>query len=149
MGQYGEAAVSATQCFLRSERTSIRDSWDWAISQLTPSPSSRKKACPRDAYLGLCEAGLVRGIPAGKYGTPINNINGRYAVDAYKILQMEPNLKANKKMVWSRIPERSAANENGQLDVVLSLLENGLLTCLVATHAAIIRSSSNSHNSER
>jgi hypothetical protein len=44
------------------------------------SPTSRKKDCPRGAFLGLCEEGLVKGIPAGKYTA--SKDNKAYAVRA-------------------------------------------------------------------
>lgn len=29
--------------------------------------TSQRKGCPKGVYLGLCEEGLVKGIPKGKY----------------------------------------------------------------------------------
>jgi hypothetical protein len=41
--------------------------WESAMEKLYPtSEAARKKGCPRGAYLGLCEEGLVKGIPAGR-----------------------------------------------------------------------------------
>jgi ATP dependent DNA ligase C terminal region len=31
------------------------------------SPTARRKSCPRGAFLGLCEEGLVKGILPGRY----------------------------------------------------------------------------------
>lgn len=121
MGQYGNAAVLATECYLEGKVSSPRDAWDLAISRLTKSAPSSIKVCPRDAYLGLCERGLIRGIPAGKYGAPRNNRNGRYAVAAHQILQTDPYLAYAKQALWGKIPEPKAKNENNQMDVVLAL----------------------------
>ena len=112
---------------LGPESKSPREAWDVAISQFTKSKSSRRKGCPKSAYLGLCEAGLVLGIPAGKHGAPDDNRNGRYAEDACRLLLSKPMLGANKKALWERIPEPKAANENGQIDVVVALWSERLL----------------------
>ena len=127
MNQYGNAAVRATNCYLKGEAVSPRAAWESAIFALTESHSSRKKSCPRDAYLGLCEAGLVKDIPARNYGAPPKNINGQYAVNAYHILKSKPNLGTDKKALWAAIPYRTAKNQNGQLDVVLTMLGSGQL----------------------
>ena len=127
MGQYGNAAVRATEYYRQGKVQSILEAWHLAISEFSDSEPSRKKACPKDAYLGLCEAGLVLGIPAAKHGAPTNNKNGRYAVDAYWILRSEPSLSANKEALWNGIREPKAENENNQIDVVVSLWSKGLL----------------------
>ena len=126
MGQYGDAAVVAIQCYLLGKTRTLREAWTFGISRQTDSDSSSKKGCPKDAFLGLCEAGVIKGIPPGKYGGHRHNLNGRYAVDAYEILQSEPKLANDKRALWSRIPEPRAKNENGQLDVVLALFNNSL-----------------------
>jgi hypothetical protein len=46
--------------------------------------SAQKKGCPRGAFLGLCEEGLVKGIPAGNYTT--SKDNKAYAVRAAELL---------------------------------------------------------------
>jgi hypothetical protein len=127
MGQYGKAAIFATRRFLLGKALSLGDAWDFAISQCSDSFSTRVKRCPRGAYLGLCEAGLIRGIPPGDYGAPSSDRNGRYARDAYKILQSEPELADDKDALWERIPEKTAKNQNGQMDVVLTLLSARML----------------------
>ena len=103
-----------------------RVAWELAISAQTKSEYSRRKNCPRDAYLGLCEAGLVSGISPGRYG-PRDNINGRHAIDACQILRSEPDILNDKKALWEKIGEPRAKNENGQLDVVVTLWRNRLI----------------------
>jgi hypothetical protein len=128
MGQYGGAAISATNLYRDGKAPSLIDAWKTAICAETKSEASRVKGCPKDAYLGLCEAGVVRGIPAGDYGGLCPNVNGRYALDAYKLLQAEPDLAYRKDVLWNRIPDRTAQNENCQLDVVLSLFADDMLS---------------------
>ena len=127
MAQFGSAPVFATKAYTQGKFSTLLDAWDFAISQYSESNSIRGKVCPKDAYLGLCECGLVKGIPAGKYGGPARNVNGRYAVDAYRILKSNPTLAANKRALWDTIPEPRAVNENNQIDVVVSLLRAGML----------------------
>jgi hypothetical protein len=126
MGQYGDAAVLATQYYLQGKQRSPRDAWNSAIKEFSASEESRRKVCPRDAYLGLCQAGLVSGIPAGKY-LPRANVNRRYAVNACEILRSDPTLLTNKKALWKGIKEPRAKKENGQLDVVVGMWSAGLL----------------------
>src|SRR4051812_43952756 len=83
MGTYGEAAILATKY---AKSLPPRAAWNRAIAELSGKDSIRAKRCPRGAYLGLCEAGLVAGIKAGEYEAPTGNKNGRYAVDAVNIL---------------------------------------------------------------
>ena len=126
MGQYGKAAVLATQCYVQGKFPSVREAWAFAISKFSERDSVRGKACPRRAYLGLCEAGRVSGIRAGNYG-PKPNVNGQYAVDACQLLQSDPKLLTDKKALWDRIEKRDAKNEQGQLDVVVTMWSAGLL----------------------
>jgi uncharacterized protein DUF6979 len=125
MGIYGRAAVQATLYFLQSKAPSPGMAWQAAITLFSTSVESRRKCCPRDAYLGLCEAGVIKGIPEGKYGAPMNSKNARYAVEAYRILQSEPGLCGDKRALWARV--KGPSSENNQMDVVLSLWNRGLL----------------------
>ena len=127
MGQYGRTAVYAIKRFLAGESPSVRIAWDSAVRQHSDSPSSQTKGCPRDAFLGLCEAGLVKGVPPGNHGAPSENVNGRYAVQAYHLLKVDPKLASEKKALWNLIRDRTAENENGQMDVVLTMFSAGQL----------------------
>ena len=117
MTKYGEAAVEAAE--LQRECNSPEAAWKRAVKKVFPhSPSSQDKGCPRNAYLGLCEEGLVKGVPPGEYTDSKDNKG--YAVDAVSELRKNPNL--TKKELWERVaPERKAMN--GQMDVVLGLWE--------------------------
>lgn len=127
MGQYGRAAVSATQYFINGTVHSLGEAWDLAIAQNTKSDQARRKCCPKNAYLGLCEAGLVAHIPVGRYGAPKANQNGRYAIHACHMLRANPSLVNQKGILWAQMPAPHAENENGQMDVVLALWKAGLL----------------------
>jgi hypothetical protein len=127
MGDYGKAAVNATN-FVKSGRyQSPVTAWQVAVSaQFPASQSSQKKSCPRGAYLGLCEMGLVCGIPVGHYTD--SQKNKSYAVSALNQLCINPSLASNFKALWiaAGCPNIKL---NNQMDVVLALWNIGLLKC--------------------
>lgn len=124
MNQYGKTAVRAVQ-ISKEHKTDVRQAWDVAAQEVVKSEESRKKGCPRAAFLGLCEEGLVKGIPAKKY---INkeSLNKNYAIEAIEILKNQPELKNDKAKLWEQIVGKEKAH-NSQMDVVVSLFENGLI----------------------
>lgn len=105
------------------------NSWKQVVSKYFSSESSRQKACPRNAFLGLCEAGLVKGIKAGVYLKIKNkNLNKEYAIAAVEKLKENPNVSKNE--LWDEVREKLALGEkihNSQMDVVLALWENDLI----------------------
>lgn len=118
---YAQAAVKAVECF--SEFGCPEKSWEHAIAQYTDSQSSRDKPCPRSAFLGLCQEGLVKGVPAGAY--TISKKNAPHAVAAARLLLEEPEL-ANQDPVdlWSTVTYRLGiphTSHQGQMDVLLAL----------------------------
>jgi hypothetical protein len=87
------------------------------------SPTARRKSCPRGAFLGLCEEGLVKGIPAGQYTA--SKENKAYAVNAAALL-------AEEKQTWSasglwRAVANPEKTHDSQMDVVLALWKNGFI----------------------
>jgi hypothetical protein len=122
--RYGEAALMATR-----EGSSARISpvarWEEAMNRLYPtSPTAQRKSCPRGAYLGLCEEGLVKGIPAGHYTASKDNKD--YAVRAAQLL-IEEKQSWSVSTLWQAVtndPERAHSN---QMDIVLALWKNGLI----------------------
>jgi hypothetical protein len=123
MEQYGAAAVLATQLY---PKTTPPDSWALAIAHLTASAESQRKGCPRSAYLGLCEAGLVHGIPTGKYLARASR-NAEYAIRAANLLRSQPALATDKDKLWRLSCKSPDKKPNGQMDVVLHLWKKGLL----------------------
>lgn len=99
-----------------------------AIKKVYKTKSSREKGCPKSAFLGLCEDGLVRGIKASKY--LINsktNLNKKYALLAITFLSKNPEL--SKKELWSKIKTCLGISKihYSQMDVVFALFEGNLL----------------------
>src|SRR5260370_12420220 len=83
--KYGEAALIPARMETYGKAITPAARWDQATARLYPtSPSAHRKAGPRFAFLSLCEAGLVKGIPAGQYA-PSNNSKA-YALRAVSLL---------------------------------------------------------------
>jgi hypothetical protein len=102
--------------------------WDDAVKKLYPTtPAGQKKAGPRAAFVGLCEAGLVKGIPGGG-GTPLTsagNRNKAYAVKAVELLRAGTHNTVTQ--LWSAVTDDEPVDHASQMDVVLALWKNGLI----------------------
>ena len=122
MGNYGRAAVRAVKLIHDGTCKNPEDAWRKALNEYTHSESSRNKSCPREAFLGLCEEGIVVGIPAGKYTR--SKKNKTYAIKAVEMLR-KSGRKLNQSDLWTEIAPGVAPD--GQMDVVLSLWEQGLI----------------------
>ena len=85
MGVYGESAVRAVELIRTGECPDPPAAWERATEEICCSPSTAAKTSPRCAFLGLCEEGLVAGVPAGTYTTSI--LNKQYALDAVVYLR--------------------------------------------------------------
>lgn len=127
MGKHGRSAVDAVESFHIGVGKSPGEAWSRAVARLFPkSPSSRDRDCPMSAFLGLCEEGLVKGIPPGDYTESVKN--KQYAVDAVRLLRLHPTLAGDKMLLWQRVLRKRTIVHNDQMDVVTSLWERGLLT---------------------
>ena len=97
------------------------------MKQLYPtSATAQRKACPRGAFLGLCEEGLVRGIPPGHYTTSTDNKG--YAVRAAALLA-EGRQGWSTSSLWQAVTNDPEKAHNSQMDVVMALWKNGLIVC--------------------
>ena len=127
MGSYGKVAVRAAALIRDGKFRSPAEAWASAARELLPhSESSQDKSCPRGAFLGLCDEGLVAGVPAGSYTR--SPANKSYAVRAAGLLRTSPELAAQgPTLLWDRVVPGGAKRHNGQMDVVLGLHADGLL----------------------
>jgi hypothetical protein len=87
------------------------------------SASLQEKGCPLDAFLGLCEEGLVSGVPAGTYTRSVKN--KQHAVEAVGLLRFDPSLAANTSALWRRVA--GDKKHNAQMDVVIGLWRAGVI----------------------
>jgi hypothetical protein len=66
MNKYAQATIEAVRLCTRGTYLSPRIAWDQATTNLFGAGTAGQgKGCPRDAFLGLCEEGLIKGIPKG------------------------------------------------------------------------------------
>jgi hypothetical protein len=122
--RYGEAAIMAAQQGPAFNPDPLAR-WESAMEKLYPTSSAaRKKGCPRAAFLGLCEEGLVKGIPAGHYTK--SSENKAYAVRAVALL-LEGAQRWSKSALWKAVTTEEVKQENGQIDVVLALWNKNLI----------------------
>ncbi len=124
--KYGRAAVLATHNFVTSIANSPMGAWKLAVTSLFPdSTSAQSKGCPRGAYLGLCEEGMVKGIAPGSYTA--SKQNKSYALQAYSLLLSDSSLSKDSQNLWKKVIGGGEKVHNNQMDVVLALWESGLL----------------------
>lgn len=103
-----------------------REAWDSAAAELVrESDSARDKGCPRGAFLGLCAAGVVKGV--GCRSLDDGGVNGDYAVRAYRALCANPALEDNQVELWRQACPGRGKKHNGQMDVLVGLWQARLL----------------------
>jgi len=121
--KYGEAALIAARLEVPPSVTPD-ERWDVAVRQLYPEkPYMQKKTAPRGTFLGLCEEGLVKGIPSGQYAP--SSKNKSYALGAVKLLAAGTH--RNVQALWAAVTAGEELAHNAQMDVVLALWKNGLI----------------------
>jgi hypothetical protein len=121
--KYGEIALEAARS-CRKWAAEPRVAWDLAAQSAFPrSKSCQTKACPRNAFLGLCSEGLIRDVPKGDYTRSVDN--RRYAVEAVAILRKDLYTKPSVAALWRSVIGKTAKKPNGQMNVVLALWTSG------------------------
>ncbi|SNT40357.1 hypothetical protein SAMN05421770_11185 [Granulicella rosea] len=124
--KYGEAALMAVRMELYGKAYTPLERWQQSVAKLYPTtPAGQKKGPPRNAFLGLCEAGLVKGIPAGQYSP--SNVHKGYAVAAVALLKAGTHRTIPQ--LWAEVTSDSEEEipYGAQMDVVLALWKNGLI----------------------
>ena len=126
--RYGEAALMAVRMETYGKALTPADRWEDAVKKLYPTtPAGQKKGGPRGAFLGLCEAGLVKGIAAGfaAPATSQGNRNKAYAVKAVDLLRAGSHKTVSQ--LWMGVTDGDVVEHASQMDVVLALWKNGLI----------------------
>ena len=122
--KYGEAALIAARMETYGKTLTPLHRWQEATRRLYPtSPSAQRKGGPRLAFLSLCEAGLVKGIPAGQYA-PLNKDKG-YALRAVSLLNAGTHMTVT--TLWAEVTDGEDMIHSSQMDVVLALWKNNLI----------------------
>jgi hypothetical protein len=132
MGKYGSTAVRTVERLWRS-RELADDAWRVIAEDIFEGTrDARDKACPREAFLGLCAAGLIKGVRPGICSDASWSPNRQYSVTAVRVLVGDPHLAEGSKVgLWRRVLKELGADpkkkHNEQMDVVLALWEEGLI----------------------
>ena len=122
MSNYGELAKLAASYARQGTRPA--DAWGKSAREIFPTQkASREKPCPKCAFLGLAEEGLVQGVPPGNYTK--SRDNKRYALMAVKALRTDPDLVNDAKRLWEIVMAGEEKQHNEQMCVVLALWQNG------------------------
>jgi hypothetical protein len=129
MGKYGEAALKAVNLIKSNREVTPINAWEaTTIEIFGKGTSSQAKGCPKSTFLGLCEEGLVTEVRQGKYLKNINSKNKLYGLKAVELLTQQPSLASNIKQLWELVLEGEHKMHNAQMDVVLSLWKNNLIS---------------------
>ncbi|TRY22277.1 hypothetical protein FOI68_22600 [Brevibacillus sp. LEMMJ03] len=124
MGKYGQAAVKAVYLINSKQTMSPLEAWNHATSEIFGEGThGQKKGCPRNAFLGLCEEGLVRSVSPGKYTK--SEDNKAYALQGLTLLKQNPSLAESPSALWKATGIKKS--HNNQMDVVISLWKSDLL----------------------
>jgi hypothetical protein len=125
MGKYGDAAILAIEYFTLSRADSPIAAWRLATQKIFEGGAAQKKSCPKGAFLGLCEEGVVKGVPRDNYTR--SKDNKAYALAAWRALRSEPALVHDQNRLWSVARGSRNIRHNEQMDVVTALWRRGLL----------------------
>ena len=130
---YGKVAIEVTK-YIQETKEHPMTAWNNFTEEVFGKGSSgANKSCPRSAYLGLCEDGLVAGVPKGNYtreqkGKKLNKL---YAVQAVRMLCTNPFLENDSPdELWNEVMEALGnvpKNHDNQMNVVLALWHEGMI----------------------
>ncbi|MCW4005283.1 MAG: hypothetical protein NWF04_01595 [Candidatus Bathyarchaeota archaeon] len=123
--KFGLTAVEAVKLIQNDLANTPEEAWGKAGHEILKRAVYIRKGCPKAAFLGLCEEGLVKGIPRGKYTRSIKN--KAYALKALGRLQADPSLAKDPKLLWLSISPNPIISHNYQMNVVISLWKENLL----------------------
>ena len=132
MGKYGSTAIR-TATLLAAGAESAEGAWSEVAAKVFPdAPEARKKTCPREAFLGLCQEGLLVGVPHTVCRREDGRRNRLYSVTAANLLATDAELAVKgKRELWRRVLEHTGSDPNKraneQMDVVLSLWDAGMI----------------------
>jgi len=112
----GTKKIHPAEAWRRSAEIEFPDSID-----------SQVKACPKNTFLGLCEEGKIKTVPAGSYTS--SQLNKQYALKAIGMLGTGKKFTALElwKAVLKSLNADPEKKHNYQMSVVLALWENDLI----------------------
>ncbi len=122
MHKYGQIALKTAQNY--NDSYSITEIYARVAKEVFITKSSQEKGCLKNTFLGLCEEGLVKGIPKGNYTKSVKN--KEYALKAIEILKQNTQTTFSAKELWQKL-ELGDKSHNSQMNVILALWENELI----------------------
>ncbi|QDY32688.1 DUF6979 family protein [Clostridium sporogenes] len=126
MNKYAQIAINVVKRINSNSSIDPKLAWEIEADKIFEGRKvSVRKGCPKNAFLGLCEEGLIKGIPKGIYNTKSNSLNKEYVLDGYKYLKdNDKNIKPRE--LWKQIGMGEKAY-NSQMDILCGLFKSGLL----------------------
>jgi hypothetical protein len=121
MADFGCVTVEAYK--LCAKNIDPRKAWIEACKKLELTEFMQKKGCPMSTFLGLCEEGLVKGIPKGSYTK--SKANKNYGLKAVDCLIANPDLAKSPRILWEAIGKSCKYNQ--QMHVVIALWKEDLI----------------------
>jgi len=135
---YENAAKEAIKMYRDGSSLDLEEIWENAVSKFTTSKNSIIKGCPKGAFLGLCEEGLINGIPAGCYTRNSGKqMNKMYALTAVELLESSPNEIFNEMDLWRQVLDNldyEYKQPQDQMKIVLVLWNNQLINRNMTVH---------------
>ena len=125
MNNYGKTAIEAVKICGKSPEPDPVSAWAVAVREYCPTLEGQKKSCPRSTFLGLCEEGLVVGIPRGGYTR--SRLNKSYAIRAVELINKDDSLAKDVRILWQRVMSGKNKQPNHQMDVVVALWQAEML----------------------
>ncbi|PQP80737.1 hypothetical protein C0Q44_26280 [Paenibacillus sp. PCH8] len=128
MSKYNQAAIRAVELIHQNINNSPGRAWEIATAELFGEGTwGAKKGCPKNAFLGLCEEGYVKGVSTGIYNSRKNLKNKGYVIKALSIVQKQPDLLDDKKKLWNQVTEGNRMSHNYQLNVLEALWKSNYI----------------------
>lgn len=126
--------MRAVELFRNGASITPSAAWEIATTELFGAKTpAQTKGCPKGAFLGLCQAGYVAGVPGGEYTRSEKNKD--YAVAAIELLRLEPGLASDLPELWRRVLRGVPKQHNSQMHVVAALWWGKLLSVPENTNA--------------
>lgn len=123
---YGEVAIRATKSIRSGKYSEPREAWNNAAAAMKMNV---EKSCPLSTFLGLCEEGLVDGVPRGCYTKSTDN--KEYGIRAVRLLEENAELaNCTAGLLWKHVMDDMSIGSkapNSQMDIVLALWRHGLI----------------------
>jgi len=123
--KYGQTTLKAIALIRTGICQAPPKAWQRAAQEIFPNSfDSQNKGCTKGAFLGLCQEGLVKGVPQGCYTR--SNDNRAYAIQAVNVLRRATNaVGIGASELWTQVMNGRIKKPNSQMDVVLALWHAG------------------------